>query len=232
MKRRVIKEEIELGAEPDPVREMTEGERNVLDMISRRKARKKAKFLDEQANPDLKEVKVFPKQKCRIQGCNHNAVGEGDLCRRHGGDGLVEENLLPAELTPDALVEKMQYRPEFHPMEFIRMASEGSGPAEIAAEFGVSVAQLTKWAETFEPFNLAYEVGAAQYEAWWQRQGKENLGNFRYNTGLFKFLTMQNLGWSEKSQSRNLNVNAGVLLAPKKLNEEEFNKEYAHLQDS
>ena len=56
----------------------------------------------------------------------------------------------------------------------------------------------------------------ALYESWWLVKGKEGLDNPRdFNTPLYKFLTGNKLGYSDKVESKNFNVNAGVLVVPK-----------------
>lgn len=163
---------------------------------------------------NAKVITLYDKERCCIPGCNNFAVGKGDRCRRHGGDPVVRENLLEVEEIPDSVLTGSKYDPAYHPMEFLRLAKGGHKEIEIAAAFGVSIYTLRGWAEKFKDFNTAYEIGQAMYEAWWLKQGKDNLGNRGYNTGLFKYLTMNTLGWSDKVESKNLNVTAGVLVAP------------------
>jgi hypothetical protein len=55
-----------------------------------------------------------------------------------------------------------------------------------------------------------------------RKEGKDNLDNRGYNTGLFKFLTGNKLGYSDKIESKNLNVTAGVLMVPATMEAEEW----------
>ena len=67
------------------------------------------------------------------------------------------------------------------------------------------------------------EIGEAMHETWYLLQGKNNLENPRFNTGLFKFLTANKLGYAEKVESKNINMNAhGVLLIPNQQSEDEW----------
>ncbi len=159
-------------------------------------------------------VKKYPKQKCAVEGCIRNAVGKTDVCKKHGGDPIVKENLLLPSEVPTAMMSASKYQPAYHPMAYIGFSREGLSEIEIAAKFEVSIGTLRGWAEKFADFNMAYEVGASLHEAWWLAEGKKNLDNRGYNTGLFKFLTSNKLGYSDKMESKNLNVNAGVLLVP------------------
>jgi len=196
---------------------------------------KKEKLLAEAAEipcemaEGLKEAKVitlYDKEPCSEPGCTHNAVGNGDKCRRHGGERLVRENLLPDEFIPDTVLRGTNFDPAFHPIEFLRLAKEGNNEVEIAALFNISIYTLRGWAEKFESFNTAYEIGQSMYEAWWHQQGKNNLDNRGYNTGLFKYMTMNTLGWSDKNESKNLNVNAGVMIAPAKVDAKSWEEKY------
>ena len=76
--------------------------------------------------------------------------------------------------------------------------------------------KLKQWAEDYELFSEAYDIGRAMYESWWLRKGKDGLDDPRnFNTTLYKFLTGNKLGYSEKIENKNFNVNAGVLVVPK-----------------
>jgi len=172
----------------------------------------------------LKIIKTYPKEKCIIEGCKRNAVGKMDVCKRHGGDPVIPENLLLPEEMPNARMLATKYLPAVHPIQFITLSKQGKSDVEIAAAFQVSVGTLKAWSEKFIDFNTAYEVGQALQEAWWLQEGKENLDNRGYNTGLFKFLTGNKLGYSDKIESKNLNISAGVLLVPGQMNEKEWEK--------
>lgn len=180
-------------------------------------------IIDPEIDKNAVVVSRYPDQKCVVPGCKNNAVGTGDVCKKHGGDPLDRSSLIPAELLPDNMLGS--YDPAFHPIQFIALAKEGKSEVEIAAIFEVSIFTMRGWAEKHLEFNTAYEVGQAMHEAWWLQQGKENLDNRSYNVGLFKFLTGNTLGWADKQESKNLNVTAGVLVAPKPVSEDEWEKQ-------
>ena len=178
--------------------------------------------------PDpVKEIKVYPVEKCSIDTCKKYAVGKSDLCKKHGGDPLIRENLMTQGQTPSFLAQLTKYDPNIHPSLFLDLAREGLSEVEIAARFEVSIHTMRGWTEQFYEFNSAYEIGAVIYESWWLQEGKGNLGNRNYNTTLFKFLTGNKLGWTEKIESKNVNINAGVLVVPSKISQEEWEKKYA-----
>ena len=169
-------------------------------------------------------LKTYPTQKCVIEGCTHNAVGKTDICKKHGGDPIIHENLLEVHEIPSSML--VYYDPAYHPMKFITLAREGKSEVEIAAEFGVGVGTVRGWSEKFKDFNTAYEIGQAMHEAWWLQEGKDNLDNRGYNTGMFKYITGNKLGWSEKHESKNLNISAGVLVVPKAMSEDDWEAEH------
>lgn len=178
----------------------------------------------------VKEIIVYPKERCshiNSEGkrCTRLAVGEWDVCEKHGGDPVIVQNLFKGDEIPDILRGK-KYDPKFHPMEFLVLAKEGMSIVEIAAEFEVPVRELKTWSETYVEFNKAFEIGEALHEAWYLAEGKRNLDNRGYNVELFKFITGNKLGWSTKTESKNLNVHAGVLLIPKKKTEAEWEAEH------
>lgn len=193
-------------------------------MAKRTLKRKTKQQAAELVDPPVKLIKVYPKQQCVTEGCTRNAVGKTDVCKRCGGDPIIRENLLLPEEVPTALVSASKYQPAYHPMEFITLSREGMSEVEIAAKFEVSVGTMRSWSEKFADFNTAFEVGQAMHEAWWLQEGKDNLDNRGYNTGLFKFLTGNKLGFSDKMESKNLNVSAGVLLVPQQMTKDDWEK--------
>lgn len=182
-------------------------------------------------NKKIKQKKVYPKEKCHFikpdgTRCHKLAIGSGQLCSEHGGtpnrESLIKEEsiehtlMLSAGMLEANQLNKVRYDHKIHPIQMVKLSSEGLSEVEIAAKFGVSVRILQKWAETYEMFAEAYDVGMALHESWWLTKGKEGLDNPRdFNTSLYKFLTGNKLGYSDKVESKNFNVNAGVLVVPK-----------------
>lgn len=165
----------------------------------------------------VKEISVYEDQECANDDCTNMAVGKDIYCKRHGGNPVIQENLMSAEEVPSWILAKSKYNPIKHPINFINYSKLGLSETEIAAKFDVSVGTMRGWSEKFLEFNQAYEIGAACYESWWLEEGKANLDNRNYNTQLYKFLTGNKLGYSDKMESKNLNVTAGVLLVPGKV---------------
>ncbi len=158
-----------------------------------------------------------------LKQCENIAIGKGTLCKRHGGDPVIKENLLDKTQEKYFDYPNSKFNPLIHPIQYIEMSRFGASDVEIAAQFEVSLHSIKRWAELYESFNTAYEVGKAMHEAWWLTQGKDNLNERSFNTHLFKYLTMNKLGYSDKIEQKNLNMNVhGVLAVPEKVSVEEW----------
>ena len=178
----------------------------------------------------IKKKKNYIKVKCAYVDkggklCKNFAVGKGQLCKKHGGKNDITNTLSPeaTQLMMATSNTKMEYLPTLHPIQFIDLSRQGMSEVEIAAELMVGVTTLRKWSETYEAFGLAYEIGQALHETWWLQKGKAGLDERYFNTHLFKFLTGNKLGYAEKVENKNLNMNVhGVLVVPEKQSIDEW----------
>lgn len=193
-----------------------------------RKLKRKSKVLEKIIETPVKKKKIilYKKKKCSYiypsgNPCKNNCVGNGNVCTVHGGTRAAEESLVSSEGSLPALTQK--YNPIIHPLEFINLSRAGMSDVEIAAQFGVSSTILRKWVEKHKEFSLAHEIGQAMHEAWWLTKGKDHLDDRFFQTGLFKFLTGNKLGWSDKIETKNINQNSfGVLLVPGEMSVDEW----------
>lgn len=171
----------------------------------------------------------YRKQRCAFvsdgKQCKKLAVGKSTLCKKHGGNPIIKDNLIKQE--DHALIGlNSKFDPTIHPVMFMDLSRSGLSDIEIAAEFSVGINTLRAWAEKYEMFATAYEIGQALHEAWWLQQGKAGLNNRGFNTSLFKFLTSNKLGYSDKMETKSLNMNVhGVLVIPDQVSEEEWEKD-------
>ena len=165
-----------------------------------------------------------PKVKCGfIDGndkqCRRNAIRGDHFCRKHGGTS----GALALPVNENIVVTGNRFSPSYHPLEYIKLASEGLSDVEIAQEFNISKQTLLNWADKYSQFSEAYELGKTIEEAGYIRIGRNNLTNTRFNTHLFKFMTGNRLGYAEKVESKNLNMNvSGVLKVPGKMSDSEW----------
>ncbi len=193
----------------------------------------KKKKIEEAKKPlvkrKLKRKKIYVKEKCHYHEggirCTRNAIGNGQLCKLHGGERDLT-NVLSPEATQLYLAVKghsIKFNPGIHPLQMIDLSRQGMSDVEIAAEIGVGVGTLRGWADQYEEFSLAYEIGQALHESWWLQKGKTGLDQRNFNTSLFKFLTGNKLGYADKVETKNLNMNTcGVLVVPTKQSMDEW----------
>ena len=115
-----------------------------------RKLRRKRKVVDIDENKKPKrKIKRYKAQRCAYvysstkNRCKNRAVGKSTLCKKHGGDPVIKENLVPATLEKkDVIGIVTKYDPTIHPVQYIDYSRMGLSEVEIAAEFGVSVDKL------------------------------------------------------------------------------------------
>lgn len=143
--------------------------------------------------------------------CEGRTTGNHNVCALHGGVAPKRELTVSGLQTITA-----KYDPSYHPMAYIMHSKDGLAKSEICGAFQISLSTLHKWGEKFKEFAEAMEIGKALHEAWYLRTGKDNLDSRFFQTGLFKFLTMNNgLNWSDKAETKSTqNGNFGVLLVP------------------
>jgi len=197
----------------------------------KRKLKRKVTTVTDNKPKRLRIVKKYVKQKCDFiypdgSTCKNFAVGKGTLCKKHGGEVVIKENLIPKKYENEALVTTNKFNPAVHPLQYIELSREGMSKVEIAAVMEVSVGSLQNWSEKYETFYTASEIGDALHEAWWIAQGKDGLNSKSFNTSLFKFLTSNKLGYSDKMETKSTNLNIhGVLMAPDAVTEDEWENE-------
>lgn len=171
-------------------------------------------------------------QKCAYfdtaanEQCNKNAVGRSTLCEKHGGLRYDPALALSTKESKELIaITATKFRLDYHPLNYIALSREGLSPVEIAAKFQVGLNTVESWAEVHSDFQFAFQLGQALYESWWLMKGKKGLNKRGFNTSLFKFLTGNKLGYSDKIESKNLNINQnmhGVLVVPEKVTEAEW----------
>lgn len=178
----------------------------------------------------LKRKKIYVKAKCQFHDengkrCKRLAIGKGQTCALHGGTKDLMNTLSP-EATQLYLAHKgeaVKFNPGIHPLQMIDLSRQGLSEVEIAAEMQVGVNTLRGWVDTYQAFAVAHDIGQALYESWWLQKGKSGLDSRNFNTTLFKFLTGNKLGYADKVETKNFNMNTcGVLVAPPKQSMDEW----------
>lgn len=188
---------------------------------------------DKKPQKTLKKRKVlrYKKQRCAFiksdgTQCKNSAVGNGQLCGHHGGTTVIEDNLVAVDSKENMPVKWRKFDPAVHPIQYLDLSRAGMSEVEIAAAFEVAPSTIQRWCETFDSFNTAYEIGKAMHETWWIEKGKDGLDSRSFNTALYKFMTMNKLGYSDKIEQKSLNMNVhGVLLVPDAVTEDQWENE-------
>ncbi|MCP3683849.1 MAG: helix-turn-helix domain-containing protein [bacterium] len=189
--------------------------------------KKKIKRLVPPEKKKLTRKKVYVKATCMFHDekgvrCTRRAIGKGQTCAKHGGEHDVKP--LNPETTAFLLTQTAtKFDPAIHPLRMIDLSRQGMSNTEIAAEMGIGTRTLLSWAENYEEFSIAFDIGQALHESWWLQKGKDSLDSRNFNTTLFKFLTGNKLGYADKVETKNLNMNTcGVLVAPAKQTMDEW----------
>lgn len=87
----------------------------------------------------------------------------------------------------------------------IELMSKGWSKTRVAAKLGVHKATLYDWMEAHPEFLDAVRMGETLSEAWWEQAGQDALWVHKYNTNMFKWMTGNIHGWSEK-QSQDIKI--------------------------
>ena len=107
-----------------------------------------------------------------------------------------------------------EYKPEYCEA-IIELMRDGRSIYEVAAELGVAKKTLYNWADAHEEFLHAKRLGEELSQAWWERQGRENLIN-RYqsdslNASLW-YMNMKNrFGWRDKIEQETTGKDGGPI---------------------
>jgi hypothetical protein len=87
----------------------------------------------------------------------------------------------------------------------ISLMELGWSKTRVAAYFRVHKDTLYEWIKQHPDFSDAVRVGETLSEAWWEEQGVAALTSKEYNTNMFKWLTSNIHGWTDK-QSQDINM--------------------------
>jgi len=99
-----------------------------------------------------------------------------------------------------------KYKPEYIDL-VIELMEQGWSKTRVAAHLRVHKDTLYEWIKQHQDFSDAVRVGETLSEAWWEQQGVAALTSKEYNTNMFKWLTSNIHGWSDK-QSQDVNMKA------------------------
>lgn len=163
--------------------------------------------------------------------CKNFACSSGTLCSVHSNQTKAQRlqsmqtDVRYASL-PQTYLERTKFDPAVHPLLYIKLSKQGRSDVEIASEFNISVQTLKRWTQEITEMKEAYEIGQTMYEAFFLKKGTENLENDRFNNVLFKYITMNKLGYSDKMETKSTSTGLhGVLLIPGTTSIEDWEKQ-------
>lgn len=95
--------------------------------------------------------------------------------------------------------------------------------AEIQKERGIfNVNAFNRWVKKYPEFGEVIQKGVVYKQAWWLNQGRENIGNSKFNTPLYIRMMLNLFSW--KTEATNSSETSPADL--KKLNDEELKAYY------
>lgn len=190
-----------------------------------------------------RELGKYEKKRCsfsyrdksgNLVQCKSWACGGIDLCRVHAKEmGMSSLDIVKSrdgdvefQKLPESYLIRTKFQIEKHPLLYIKMSKMGKSDVEIASEFGISLGTLKRWVSEISEMKEAYEIGQTMYEAFFLKKGVENLENDRFNNVLFKYLTMNKLGYSDKMETKStMSGLHGVMVIPGTMSVEDWEKQ-------
>lgn len=166
--------------------------------------------------------------------CKGYACAGVEFCRVHAKMmGLSKSDIVRSSECdvsyrnlPESYLSRTKFSIEKHPLLYIKLSRIGKSDVEIAAEFGISLETLMRWISEISEMKEAYEIGQTMYEAFFLKKGVENLENDRFNNVLYKYLTMNKLGYSDKVETKStVNGLHGVMVVPGTMSVSDWEKQ-------
>lgn len=87
--------------------------------------------------------------------------------------------------------------PDFREKVISMMKDEGMSIKEVCAEFNITPGIHSRLKRDFDEYRLAFEDGVSFAEAWWMKQGRENLQNKGFNVGIYAFQMKNRYKWRD-----------------------------------
>jgi len=90
-----------------------------------------------------------------------------------------------------------KYKPEYCE-KVIELMMEGASMVEVAYELRVHRDTVHEWTKVHPEFADAIKKAQHYSEGWWEKQGRSNLHNSKFNSALW-YMNMKNrFGWRDK----------------------------------
>lgn len=106
--------------------------------------------------------------------------------------------------------------------EVVDLYKEGYSDAEVASYLKITIKEYYKTMAENPAFGKVVELGRTHALAFWEGQGRKNIGNKSFNTPLWSFYMKNKHGWADKSEtiSQNENLNTDLDSLRQKIDKE------------
>lgn len=96
--------------------------------------------------------------------------------------------------------------------QLLELYKMGCSDAEVAAEMKMPISQYRQQIKDNVTFAKLVEFGRTYSQAFWEGQGRKNIGNKSFNTPLWSFYMKNKFGWADKSEviAQNENINTDL----------------------
>ncbi len=122
---------------------------------------------------------------------------------------LRDVNRQAAELYVDDVIlndKRKKYNKHFHPREALIMMAQGASKLELCIELGISKTTIIRWENSYDEFQVAIQLGLEIGEAWWRKQGRENILNPYFNSQLWMMNMSNRYGWTRRVEGAILTI--------------------------
>lgn len=115
---------------------------------------------------------------------------------------MTKKKTLSKETTKKKIGRPDHYDPSMCD-KLVLMMTEGWSKTEVAAALNLSNREtIDEYAKKYPEFGGALKRGLLHSEAWWLKNGRENIRNKEFNSGLW-FMNMKNrFGWRDKIENK------------------------------
>lgn len=96
-----------------------------------------------------------------------------------------------------------KYRPEFC-VKVVELLAQGMAKIEVAAALGIRRVCLEEWIDKYPDFAEAMRHGLELSEAWWHKEGRENLKSDKFQTPLYKFNMSHRFGIHDRVEHKQI----------------------------
>lgn len=83
---------------------------------------------------------------------------------------------------------------------------QGAHDIEICKILRLTLRQFQNYYQTDAKFREVVDIGRVMSQAYWLEAGRKNLGNSKFNNGLWSFNMKNRFGWADKTENVNSEV--------------------------